>query len=75
LDDVTATHHYTAGRGAGILELWIIVLVVLLVLFGGGGYYVGRTGFGGTGPVLPSILYTIAVIALIVLALRLLGIL
>ena len=52
----------------------LIILIVLLILFGGGGYYVGRPGYAGTGAGLGNILYVLAVIALIVIVLRLLGI-
>jgi hypothetical protein len=49
----------------------IILLIVLLLVFGGGGFYTGRRGSGrGIG----NILYVMAAIVLIVLALRLLGI-
>jgi hypothetical protein len=52
----------------------LIILLVLLILFGSGGYYVGRPGYAGAGAGLGNILYVLAVIALIVIVLRLLGV-
>jgi hypothetical protein len=52
----------------------LVLLIILLLLFGGGGWYVGRPGYGGPATGLGNILYILAVIALIVIVLRLLGV-
>lgn len=52
----------------------LILLIILLLVFGGGGFYVGRPGYSGAGAGLGNILYVLAVIALIVIVLRLLGV-
>ena len=48
----------------------LVILIILLLVFGGGGFYTGRRGSAGLG----NILYVLAVIVLIVIALRLLGV-
>jgi hypothetical protein len=52
----------------------LLLLVILLLVFGGGGFYVGRPGYSGAGAGLGNILYILAVIALIVIVLRLVGV-
>ena len=52
----------------------LLLLIILLLLFGGGGFYVGRPGYGGPGAGLGNILYVLAVIALVVIVLRLVGV-
>jgi hypothetical protein len=53
----------------------LILLIILILVFGGGGFYVGRPGYGGAGAGMGNILYVLAVIALIVIVLRLLNVL
>ena len=52
----------------------LILFIILLLVFGGGGFYVGRPGYAGAGTGLGNIVYILAVIALIVIVLRLLGV-
>jgi hypothetical protein len=52
----------------------LLLLIILLLVFGGGGYYIGRPGYAGPGAGLGNILYVLAVIALVVIVLRLLGV-
>jgi multisubunit Na+/H+ antiporter MnhB subunit len=56
------------------IELLVAVLIVLVLCFGFGGFYVGRPGYVGPGGGLSTLLYILAVIILIVLVLRVLGI-
>ncbi len=49
----------------------LLLLIILLLVFGGGGFYVGRPGYTGVGAGLATMLYGVAVIALIVIILRL----
>ena len=62
----------TAEGGRAYRLVVLIILIILLLFGGGGGYYVGRGGYAGPGAGLGTILYVIAVIALIVIVLRLL---
>jgi hypothetical protein len=52
----------------------LVVLIILLLVFGGGGFYTGRSGYAGPGAGLGNILYILAVIVLIVIVLRLVGV-
>jgi len=51
----------------------VLVLIAVFLLFGGSGYYVGRPGYSGIGAGLGNSLYVLAVIALAVIVLWLLG--
>ena len=52
----------------------LLLLIILLLVFGGGGFYTGRSGYGGPGTGMGNILYVLAVIVLIVIVLRLVGV-
>jgi len=51
----------------------VLVLIAVFLLFGGSGYYVGRPGHSGIGAGLGNSLYVLAVIALAMIVLWLLG--
>jgi hypothetical protein len=50
----------------------LILLLILIFLFGSGGFYSTRSGWGGEA--LPSVLYLLCVIVVVVLVLNLLGV-
>jgi hypothetical protein len=52
----------------------LLLLIILLLVFGGGGFYTGRSGYAGPGAGMGNILYILAVIVLIVIVLRLVGV-
>jgi hypothetical protein len=52
----------------------LLLLIILLLVFGGGGFYTGRSGYAGPGAGMGNILYVLAVIVLIVIVLRLVGV-
>jgi hypothetical protein len=52
----------------------LLLLIILLLVFGGGGFYTGRSGYAGPGAGLGNILYVLAVIVLVVIVLRLVGV-
>jgi len=63
-----------SGRREECIVGILLVLIILLLVFGGGGFYTGRSGYAGPGAGMGNILYILAVIVLIVIVLRLLGI-
>jgi len=64
----------SGGRQQGGIVGILLLLIILLLLFGGGGFYTGRSGYAGPGAGMGNILYVLAVIVLVVIVLRLLGV-
>jgi hypothetical protein len=52
----------------------LLLLIILLLVFGGGGFYTGRSGYAGPGAGLGNVLYVLAVVVLVVIVLRLVGV-
>ena len=52
----------------------LLLLIILLLVFGGGGFYTGRSGYAGPGAGMGNILYVLAVVVMVVIVLRLVGV-
>ena len=56
------------------MDTLVLIMIILVVVFGVGGIFTTRSSYSGAYSGMGNILYTIAALALIILALRLLGI-